>query len=193
MITRIPATEIHRRRSAGEAVRLIDVRTPIEHRAEHAVGVELIPLDRLDPARHVRPGETVALLCQSGARAEQAAQRLAASGCTCLVVDGGTAAWVAAGLPVVRTRTLGLMRQVQLIAGALVLTGAGLGAFVHPGWIGLSAFVGAGLMVAGATGWCGMALLLAKAPWNRVAVPDAAAPTASGAAPGQACTLRRPG
>ena len=60
------------------------------------------------------------------------------------------------------------MRQVQLIAGALILSGILLGWLVHPGFYGMSAFVGAGLTVAGATGWCGMARLLRIMPWNHV-------------------------
>ena len=62
---------------------------------------------------------------------------------------------------------LPLMRQVQLIAGLLILTGTLLSLFVHPGWIGLAIFVGAGLTVAGSTGFCGMAVILEKMPWNR--------------------------
>jgi rhodanese-related sulfurtransferase len=52
-------------------------------------------------------------------------------------------------------------------AGMLVLLGVGLGAWVHPAFYGLSAFVGAGLVFAGITDWCGMAMVLAKMPWNR--------------------------
>jgi rhodanese-related sulfurtransferase len=62
-----------------------------------------------------------------------------------------------------------MMRQVQIAAGSLVLIGVGLGAAVHPGYYALSGFVGAGLVFAGATGTCGMARLLALAPWNRMA------------------------
>ncbi|WP_420561918.1 YgaP family membrane protein [Tepidicaulis sp.] len=58
-------------------------------------------------------------------------------------------------------------RQVQITAGALVLSGIVLGAAVSPAFYLLSAFVGAGLMMAGITGWCGMARLLAVMPWNR--------------------------
>ena len=87
------------------------------------------------------------------------------------VLDGGLEAWKSAGLP---TRTdrkapLEMMRQVQIAAGGLVLIGVGLGLLVHPGFFGLAAFVGAGLTFAGATGFCGMARLLALAPWNRPA------------------------
>ena len=49
----------------------------------------------------------------------------------------------------------------------LILIGALLGTMVSPAWFGLSAFVGAGLLFAGLSGFCGMARLLMLAPWNR--------------------------
>ena len=84
-------------------------------------------------------------------------------------VEGGTLAWDQAGLPVSRGRkVISLERQVRIAAGLLVLTGAVLALTVHPWWAGLSAFVGAGLMFAGITDTCGMALMLARMPWNQV-------------------------
>ena len=85
------------------------------------------------------------------------------------LLDGGLDAWSAVGLPleVNRKAPLEVMRQVQIAAGVLVLVGVTLGLLVHPGFFGLAAFVGAGLTVAGLTGFCGMARLLALAPWNR--------------------------
>ena len=85
------------------------------------------------------------------------------------VVEGGTQAWVAAGLPVVKgsKSAISIERQVRIGAGILVLTGVILGSLIHPAFFGLSAFIGAGLVFAGVTNWCGMGLLLAKAPWNR--------------------------
>jgi rhodanese-related sulfurtransferase len=84
-------------------------------------------------------------------------------------VDGGTQAWEAAGLPIVRgQKTISLERQVRIAAGSLVVLGAVLGYFVHPYFIGLSAFVGAGLVFAGVTDTCGMGMLLARMPWNKV-------------------------
>jgi hypothetical protein len=77
-------------------------------------------------------------------------------------------AWEAAGLPVTRgKKVLSLERQVRVAAGLLVLTGVILGTWVHPGFHGLAGFVGAGLVFAGLTDWCGMAMLLAKMPWNQ--------------------------
>ncbi len=162
--------EVQQRRLGGTA-HLIDVRSPAEYRTVHAEGAQLVPLDQFDPARvqaSIPPGLTVHLLCKSGGRAQQAAQRLADAGCPCVVVEGGTEAWIAAGLPVVRGQaTMSLERQVRIVAGGLVLLGVALGYTVHPYWFGLSGFVGAGLMFAGITDTCMMGLLLAKMPWNR--------------------------
>lgn len=84
-------------------------------------------------------------------------------------VEGGTLAWEGAGLPVVRgRRVISLERQVRIAAGALVVAGVLLGWLVHPAFLGLSAFVGAGLVFAGVTDTCGMGLLLARMPWNRI-------------------------
>jgi hypothetical protein len=86
------------------------------------------------------------------------------------VVSGGTAAWAAAGLPVNQTerRVLPLNRQMQLVAGTMALGGAVLAVTVNPAWVFLSGFVGFGLMLAGATNFCPMAIVLAKMPWNQV-------------------------
>ena len=66
-----------------------------------------------------------------------------------------------------RSQPIPLQRQVQIAAGGMAFTGTLLAAFVHPGFLLIPGFVGAGLMMAGVTGFCGMALLLANAPWNR--------------------------
>jgi rhodanese-related sulfurtransferase len=162
--------ETKQRCDAG-AAHLIDVRTPAEHRALHAQGVTLIPLDQFDPATvksSIPAGKTIHLLCKSGGRAKMAAQKLADAGCPCVVVEGGTEAWAAANMPVNRGKAaMSLERQVRIVAGLLVLTGAVLGYTVHPYWIGLSGFVGAGLTFAGITDTCMMGMLLARMPWNR--------------------------
>ena len=163
-------TETHARHTAGGAW-LVDVRTPAEYRALHAVGTTLMPLDVFDPgaaAAAAPAGSTIYLLCKSGTRATQAAQKLAATGCPCVVVTGGTEAWDAAGLPVVRGKAvMSLERQVRIAAGLLTFTGVVLGYAVHPYWFGLSGFVGAGLTIAGLTDTCMMGMMIAKMPWNR--------------------------
>ena len=152
---------------------LLDVRTPAEFREIHAQGAQLVPLDILnrhavEAARGANSGP-VYLLCASGIRATKAAEQLRRDGLdNVVVVEGGTNAWVAAGLPVVRGRkTISIERQVRIGAGTLVVLGTGLGWFAHPAFFLLSAFVGAGLVFAGVTDICGMAIVLAKAPWNR--------------------------
>jgi rhodanese-related sulfurtransferase len=170
----ITPAELYEKHQRGEVVTLIDVRTPAEFREVHATLARLVPLDRLDAADLVRssPGSDSPLyvICRSGGRGEKACERLRASGLTNLVnVEGGTLAWEAAGLPVVRgKKTMALERQVRIAAGSLVLLGTLLGAFVHPYFLGLAGFVGAGLVFAGITDTCGMGMLLARMPWNRV-------------------------
>jgi rhodanese-related sulfurtransferase len=156
---------------------LVDVRTPAEFREVHATDARLVPLDVLDrkaveAARGTGSGP-VYLLCASGIRATKAAEKLKGAGLDDVqVVEGGTNAWAAAGLPVVRGRkTISIERQVRIGAGSLVLIGAGLGWFVHPACYLLAAFVGAGLVFAGVTDICGMAIALARAPWNRSGKP----------------------
>jgi len=159
-------------RSGG--VELIDVRTPAEFREVHVAAARNIPLDRLDPAavlasRNGSNDAPIYLICHAGSRGRLACEKFLAAGFPNVVnVDGGTSACVAAGLPVVRgQKTISLERQVRIAAGSLVLIGALLAWLVHPAFIGLSAFVGAGLVFAGITDTCGMGMLLARMPWNQ--------------------------
>jgi rhodanese-related sulfurtransferase len=164
----ISPIDLQARIAGGEQPLLIDVRSPAEHAAVHVPGVVLMPLDRLDPQAIPRDRGTAYLLCQAGGRATRAAETLTAAGITCCVVSGGTSAWAAAGLPVTRGRgVISIERQVRMGAGSLVVIGVVLGFTVHPGLAGIAGFVGAGLIFAGISDWCGMGLLLAKAPWNQ--------------------------
>lgn len=159
--------EVQARRAAG-AVALIDVRTPAEYREVHAEGAVLMPLDQLDP-KALDATKPVYLICEAGTRAARAAEKLRAAGfAEAIVVDGGTKRWIDAGLPVVRGRkAMSIFRQVRIVAGTLVLVGLGLGLWIHPAWLGLSAFIAAGLVFSGITDSCGMGWCLAKMPWNR--------------------------
>ncbi len=175
MIATITPRDLNARRLAGEHPLLVDVRSPAEHAALHVPGVVLLPLDQLDPTLVPTDQGVVYLLCGGGGRATRAAELLAPRGVPCCVVEGGTRAWAAAGLPVNRGRgVISVERQVRIAAGGLVALGAVLAATVHPGFIALSGAVGAGLVVAGITDWCGLGLLLARAPWNRTAAPVSA-------------------
>jgi len=150
---------------------VIDVRTPVEFAEVHVPQARSVPLDELNPsALQLAKDQPVYILCRSGQRAMKAAEKFAKEGFTQpIVIEGGTLAWIAANLPVTRgtTRVISLVRQVRIAAGSLVLTGVLLGWFVHRDFFGLSAFVGAGLVFAGVTDYCGMGLLLAKMPWNK--------------------------
>ena len=161
--------------AANTPVDLIDVRTPAEYASVHVPQARLTPLDSLDcggviAARQGAAHAPVYILCHSGVRAGKAAARFAEAGfAETVVVEGGTQAWVDAGLPVERgaRSVLPLDRQLQLAIGALVVIGVLLSAWVNPHWIWLSGFVGAGLMMAGATGFCPMRMLIARMPWNQ--------------------------
>ena len=152
-------------------VLLIDVRTPAEFRSGAAAQATNLPLDQLDTAcldRLQQEGKQILLLCKAGGRAAKACDRMRQAGIHARVVEGGTDAWRASDLPfhVESSGGLSLERQVRIAAGLLVMIGLALGTWSHPGGYGLSAFVGAGLIFAGITDWCGMGLLLARMPWN---------------------------
>lgn len=159
---------------AGPAVELIDVRTPVEYREIHVSFARNVPLDQLDVAKLTAnrdASQPLYVICRSGSRGKQACDKFQSAGIANVVnVEGGTMAWEQAGLPVVRgQKAISLERQVRIGAGLMVLIGAVLGAFVSEYWIGLSAFVGAGLVFAGVTDTCGMGMILARMPWNQVA------------------------
>ena len=156
-------------RQQREGLQLIDVREPVEFVGGHIAGSRNLSLDRL--AEAPLPEGPLLLICRSGNRSLRAIELLERRGHVGWLADleGGVLAWEAAGLPLEKRRDapLPLMRQVQIAAGSLVLLGVIL-AQLAPGWILLSALVGAGLVFAGVSGWCGMALLLARMPWNRI-------------------------
>lgn len=173
----ITVKELSKRIEQGH-VELIDVRTPVEYREAHAKFARNVPLDSLDPAavqksRNGSSEEPLYVICQSGNRSSKACEKFHKAGFKNVVsVQGGTKAWDEAGLPVVRgKKAISLERQVRIAAGFLVLLATVLGAFVHLAWLGLSAFVGAGLMFSGITDTCGMAMVLARMPWNQVKQP----------------------
>ncbi len=169
----ISAPELKTKLDSGEAI-LIDIRESDEHAREHILGARLAPLSAIDSHDFDRDHGKVAVFhCKSGMRTQANAARLLARGFReAYFLDGGIEAWKAAGYGI-HTNTeapLEIMRQVQITAGLLILAGVILGWFVNPAFYALSAFVGAGLTFAGATGWCGMAMLLKAMPWNRASV-----------------------
>ena len=163
-------TEIFDSRKNSEHVPLIDVRTPAEYGSVHAKGAVNHPMESLNVDRlPFGKEDEIQVICQSGGRSMKVCQKLEAAGYSNVVnVEGGTSAWQASELPVVEgKKMMSLERQVRIAAGSLIVIGAAIGQFVHPGGVGLSAFVGAGLIFAGVTDTCGMGMLIAKMPWNR--------------------------
>ena len=187
-ITTISPQELAARQERGEVSDLIDVRTPVEFQEVHVAFARNMPLDRLAAeavvaARNGAAHESLYVICRSGSRGKQACEKLAASGLNVVNIEGGTLAWDQAGLPVVRgKKAISLERQVRIAAGSLVLIGSVLGAIVSIYWIGLAAFVGAGLVFAGITDTCGMGMMLARMPWNQVPKASTAETPSSGTA-----------
>lgn len=169
MIKTITAEELKRRLDAGE-VMLIDVREVSEYRAECIAQANLIPLAEVSLEKIQAHGKPIVMHCQAGLRGAKACEKLLALDPTLEIynLEGGIKAWRAAGLPTtcLETCPISIERQIRILAGSLVVLGVALGVLVHPGFYGLAGFIGAGLVFAGITDWCGMGLFLKKMPWN---------------------------
>jgi rhodanese-related sulfurtransferase len=157
--------------------RLLDVRTPGEYETIRLRGAYNVPLDQLgEHAEEIRAtvDEPVVLICQSGARARKAEEALKNCSMTNLhVLDGGVNGWVAAGMEVERAaKRMSLERQVRIAAGAMAAVGAVLALAVNPLFAFVPAFVGGGLVFAGVTDTCGMAMVLSRLSYNRPASCD---------------------
>ena len=171
------------RRLLDSGALLIDIREADEHAREKIPGARHLPLSKLDQTDlAVHQGKPVIFHCKSGARTQANAPRLVGKlGDTCeaFIIEGGLDAWRRAGLPVVndRRQPLELQRQVQIGAGSLAVVGTLLGLLVSPWFFAMPAFVGVGLIMAGLTGFCGMARILMRAPWNRAVYGSSARAT----------------
>ena len=139
----------------ANGVTLVDIRSADEYAREHIAGAQRLDVAALQAEQFTAP---VIFHCRLGQRTRQQAARLRAS------VRADVAAYL-----LDRSQPLELQRQVHIAAGSLIILGALLGATVSPWFYGLCALVGAGLVFAGVSGFCGMAVLLAKMPWNQKA------------------------
>jgi rhodanese-related sulfurtransferase len=179
----ITPKELNAIHAGGEEVDLIDVRTPVEFREIHVSYARNVPLDSIGNQAAVGPdtGRTLYVICHTGGRSAKACEKLLGSGYRDVVsVEGGTSAWDADGLPVVRgKKAVSLERQVRIAAGSLVVAGVALGFAIHPAFFGLSGFVGAGLIFAGITDTCAMGMVIAKMPWNQLKAAGSEANNAS--------------
>ncbi|QQS31679.1 MAG: rhodanese-like domain-containing protein [Acidobacteriota bacterium] len=185
MIKQATVHEINELLDSGGECQVIDVREFSEFNSERIADAQLMPLSNFEKhADEIDHSKPVYLMCRSGNRATQAAEKLAAKGFTDIhVVKGGMTAWVGADLPIIKgeSKVWSLERQVRFAAGLFVLTGVVLGFAVSPYLFLLSGFVGAGLIFAAVTDTCGMAMVLARMPWNQK-------PGGNGVVSGQACS-----
>ena len=178
-VNTIEVKQLYQRHEAGETLEVVDCRTPAEFRDCHASIATNLPLESLDPAailasRQGNSDRPLYVICGSGNRSRQACEKLSQAGVNVVDVLGGTGAWRAAGLPVVRgKKAISLERQVRIVAGVLVVTGVALTP-ISPWFAALSGFIGAGLVFSGVTDTCPMSMVIAKMPWNQVAAASCA-------------------
>ena len=151
---------------------LVDVREDVEHREERIAGSRLMALSGFD-AQSLRaeyPDAKLVFHCKGGKRSAKACGLYGRADEPVYHLAGGIDAWKAASLPTERPGlgpAIPIMRQVLLVAGLLVVFGTLLAAVVSPWFLVIPGLVGGGLTFSGATGYCGMAMLLGKMPWNR--------------------------
>ena len=171
MIRRCSAKEALEALEKNGDCQLIDVREFPEFESERAKGAKFAPLSAFEKhAEDIDAERPVYLWCRSGRCAEPSAKKVIAKGhVKVFVIEGGMQAWSAAGHEIEygESKVWSLERQVRIAAGSLVLVGVLLSLFVHQWFIFLSGFVGAGLVFAAVTDTCGMAMMLARMPWNR--------------------------
>tara|TARA_B100001964_G_scaffold198019_1_gene223409 strand:+ start:8884 stop:9480 length:597 start_codon:yes stop_codon:yes gene_type:complete len=175
-IVTVDAHELKRQIQNGIAATLVDVRTSAEYETRHIAGSVHLPLDLL-AGRCEQLSEAIGplvLICESGQRALEAGERLAAAGCqTARVLNGGVIAWSEAGGDLVLGRPRWAMdRQVRFAAGMLVVAGFALNIAASGFWV-LSLLIGSALATTAALNICPMAVALGMLPYNRGPAVDA--------------------
>jgi len=167
------------RDSTAAEARIVDVRSAAEFATGHIPGAINVPMEQVEARTADIGNGPLVIVCEAGARAAVVAgwltERQPVS-----VLTGGTAAWRRAGLPLVSCAPCRwtLERQVRLGAGIIVLAATLLSVLTNAKWVYLAMFIGAGLTFAGLTNICGMAVLLARMPWNRESQTGTSAVTA---------------
>ncbi len=150
---------------------LIDIRSAEEYRRERIDGALNVSADQLPNALlQLGQGKVFVFYCLSGTRTQMNKNLLEDSvSHDAYIVEGGLNNWKREGLTTEKNASepISIFRQVQIIAGSLILLGCLLGYLVSPKFFLLAGFVGAGLVFAGVSGFCGMAVLLMKMPWNK--------------------------
>ena len=166
-IIEIYSDKLYEEIKSGKKLKLVDVRTPAEYSAAHIGGSKNIPLGSAELSS-LGTSEEIVFICQGGVRARNACSEFIQKvGANAQVLSGGIKSWQAAKLPIIKgSGAISLERQVRIAAGFIVLSGSILTATINPSFLVIPAFVGAGLMFAGITDTCAMAMFLAKMPWN---------------------------
>ncbi|MEH6629772.1 MAG: rhodanese-like domain-containing protein [Halopseudomonas aestusnigri] len=166
----ISSTDLLERMKSDDLI-VVDIRSVREHQDECLEGSKNIPIENFDDYNLSALCENTAVFyCRGGHRTSQAAELLKRQPFKeILILEGGIMAWKAKQLKTIKSTKapIDLMRQVQIIAGSLVVVGVILGLFVNPNYILISGFVGVGLFFAGVSGFCGMARVLSFMPWNK--------------------------
>lgn len=174
-VTNAHPSEVRKWLASGEAI-LVDVREADEHARERIQGAQLAPLSTFNPSQvraMAQPGQRMVMHCKSGKRSADAARMMAEFASTGLAISsmtGGIEGWKTEQFPVVLNTAvskISVMRQVQIVIGLGVLVGAALAWFIHPAFIAIPAFFGAGLTFAGVSGTCALASIIGKMPWNK--------------------------
>ncbi len=163
--------ELYEKIKNDDDLQIVDVREISEFESEGIRGSISAPLSRFkESSRRIDKNRHSYIICQSGKRAGKYAKQLLENGYENIsVVKGGLKSWIDAGYPVEYTesKAWSLERQVRFTAGLLVLLGVVLSFVFNPMFIILSGAIGAGLVFAAITDTCGMAMVLARMPWNQ--------------------------
>lgn len=172
----VDANTLKRWIDSGKAV-VVDVREPAEHAAENISGATLLSLGGISKSKLPETGgKKLVIHCRSGKRSTSACEKLLAEDPDLEIynLEGGISAWSSAGHNVQSSGKffLPLDRQVQLTIGVCVFAGSLLAYFVNPLFAILTGFFGAGLIFAGLSGYCGLAMVIAKMPWNQGGIAD---------------------
>jgi rhodanese-related sulfurtransferase len=151
-------------------ISLIDIREVDEHKTGYIENSINMPMSKFDIKTVEKiESENIVIYCLSGMRCEKILGQLSQiENKNIFKLNGGINAWKSINGAIIRDGSaFSIMQQVLMIAGSLVLLGSILSLSLNINWVFLPMFIGAGLLFAGITGWCGMAKILSFMPWNK--------------------------
>lgn len=155
----------------NDEVCLVDVRETIEHNAFRIDNSAHLPLGTITGNKIPETDKKIVIYCLKGVRGQKACEKVTASvdGLHVFNLEGGIDAWRSAGMPIKASdkKHFPLDRQVQITIGTFVVLSVIASVMINPAFVWVAALFGAGLLFAGVTGNCPLALLIAKMPWNK--------------------------